>query len=201
MNHQQALNTVEEVLSKQFSGDYFLVSEGARTMDVTRMLVSSHLPRRRLDAGTLGVMGIGLGYALAGQLTHPDKKVVAIMGDSAFGFSAMEIETAARCKLPLIIIIINNNGIYHGLDDIKSVPSDKLPSFTLMPETRYDLLANSVYGQGFLVKDSTQLQSALQKCFNFDGVSIVNVMIDHRPASEGLYWLTREFSPAGQSKL
>ena len=72
----------------------------------------SYYPRHRLDAGTYGTMGVGFGFAIAAAVVHPDKRVVAIEGDSAFGFSAMELEVACRFKLPIVVIIINNNGIY-----------------------------------------------------------------------------------------
>jgi len=79
-------------------------------------VIQNILPRSRLDAGTYGTMGVGLGFAIAAAMVHPDRRVVCVEGDSAFGFSGMELETACRYKLPIIFIIINNNGIYGGLD-------------------------------------------------------------------------------------
>ncbi len=88
------------------------VSEGANTMDIGRTILKNFFPRHRLDAGTYGTMGVGLGFAIAAAVVSPDKKVVAVEGDSAFGFSGMEIEVACRFKLPITVIVINNNGIY-----------------------------------------------------------------------------------------
>jgi len=90
---------------------------------------------------------------LLAQCAYPDKKIVAVVGDSAFGFrwvpfisielmvSAMEVETAVRSKLPLLVYVINNNGIYHGLDAEAYEASNPLPSTVLTPDTRYDLIA------------------------------------------------------------
>ena len=88
------------------------VCEGANTMDIGRTILQNFFPRRRLDAGTYGTMGVGLGFAIAAAAVHPELKVVTVQGDSAFGFSGMEIEVACRFKMPITVIIVNNNGIY-----------------------------------------------------------------------------------------
>src|SRR5206468_13129331 len=95
--------------------DIYVVNEGANTLDFTRNIIDMYEPRKRLDTGTWGVMGIGMGYAVAAAVTS-GKPVVAIEGDSAFGFSGMEIETICRYSLPVVIIVFNNGGIYKGTD-------------------------------------------------------------------------------------
>ncbi|KAM6450161.1 2-hydroxyacyl-CoA lyase 1 isoform 5-T5 [Liasis olivaceus] len=116
MNYYTVFQHVRDLLPK----DCILISEGANTMDIGRTMLPNYLPRHRLDAGTFGTMGVGLGFAIAAATvtkTHnPEQRVVCIEGDSAFGFSGMEVETICRHNLPIIIIIINNNGIYNGLD-------------------------------------------------------------------------------------
>ncbi|KAI0218856.1 hypothetical protein L0F63_003550 [Massospora cicadina] len=187
-------------LPSRARGDYVLVSEGARTMDVTRVLVSSQLPRHRLDAGTLGAMGVGMG-AIAAQLAYPNRRVVGVFGDSAFGFSAMDVETAIRYKFPLVLIIINNGGIYHGLKELAPLEPTNSPSFALSPNTRYELLAKVAPGStnGWGVRSPEELEAALKKALERgSGLSIINVHIDHRPASEGLYWMDNS---ATSSKL
>lgn len=87
--------------------DTYLVSEGANTLDIGRDMIGMQLPRHRLDTGTWGVMGVGLGYAIA-AVVETGKHVVALDGDSAFGFDGMEIETICRYKLPITVVIINN---------------------------------------------------------------------------------------------
>jgi 2-hydroxyacyl-CoA lyase 1 len=87
-------------------------------MDIGRSILSNEESKQRLDAGTFGTMGVGFAFAIAAQALYPKKKVVMVVGDSAFGFSAMELETAARYNMPLKVIIINNNGISRGLEEI-----------------------------------------------------------------------------------
>lgn len=89
-------------------------------MDIGRTMLHNDLPRHRLDAGTFGTMGVGPGFAIAAALHCrdycPGKRVVCVEGDSAFGFSGMEVETMFRYQLPIIILVVNNNGIYGGFD-------------------------------------------------------------------------------------
>jgi 2-hydroxyacyl-CoA lyase 1 len=107
------------------------------------------LPRSRLDAGTFGTMGVGWGFAIAAAIAHPDRRVVMVQGDSAFGFSAMEIETACRMGLGIICVILNNNGIYTGIgtEEFEEARQSaakgegSLPSTLLMPEARYEKIA------------------------------------------------------------
>jgi len=151
MSYQVALTAIKSGLAHE---DIVYVSEGANTMDISRAIFDVQEPRRRIDAGTFATMGVGMGYAIAGilptfyplkrvtaQVANPTKKVVAIVGDSAFGFSAMEIETAVRSDLPLLVFVINNNGIYFGLDASEYSRANPLPSTALSPDTRYDLIA------------------------------------------------------------
>ena len=95
--------------------DAILVNEGANTLDLARGIIDMYQPRKRLDVGTWGVMGIGMGYAIAAAI-ETGKPVLAVEGDSAFGFSGMEVETICRYKLPVCIVIFNNDGIYRGTD-------------------------------------------------------------------------------------
>src|SRR5260370_42172868 len=95
-------------------------------------------PRKRLDTGTWGVMGIGMGYAIGAAVTT-GKPVVAIEGDSAFGFSGMEIETICRYSLPVVPIVFNNGGIYRGGDVNRAGSTD--PSATaFVKNSRYHKL-------------------------------------------------------------
>ena len=111
MNFSSALRAVRNALATQ--PDVYIVNEGANTLDFGRNIIDMDKPRHRLDSGTWGVMGIGMGYAV-GAAAVTGKPVVAIEGDSAFGFSGMEIETICRYELPVTTIIFNNNGVYRG---------------------------------------------------------------------------------------
>ncbi|CAG8600733.1 4348_t:CDS:10 [Ambispora gerdemannii] len=171
-----------EIKKRLPAKDVVFVSEGANTMDIARSIFDVQEPRCRIDAGTFATMGVGMGFAIAAQVHYPNKRVVAIEGDSAFGFSAMEIETAIRAKLPLLIIIINNNGIYKGLDttDYTAIPENRLPSTALLPDVRYELIAESCGGVGFLVKTPEELGYAIDAALAKDLAGkcvVVNVLI------------------------
>ncbi|CAB4392345.1 unnamed protein product [Rhizophagus irregularis] len=177
MSYYRAFYEIKQKLPKE---DVVFVSEGANTMDIARSIFDVQEPRCRLDAGTMATMGVGMGYAIAAKLYYPNKRVVAIVGDSAFGFSAMEIETAIRANIPLLIIIINNNGIYHGLDtkSYNETPTNNLPSTALLPDVRYDLIANAAGGKGYFIKTPQELSNALGEALKDDNECIIiNVMI------------------------
>ena len=116
------IKTVLHALSPPTFGSVVYVSEGANTMDISRSAFPLSHPRQRLDAGTYATMGVGMGYAIAAYAAYnydlapgaQGKKIVCLEGDSAIGFSAMEIETMARYKMPVLIFVMNNSGVYHG---------------------------------------------------------------------------------------
>lgn len=139
-----------------------IVAEGANTMDRARVSFPTDYPRQRLDAGTNATMGVGMGYALAAKVSNPEKTVLVIQGDSAFGFSAMDLETAARNGLALVIVVMNNGGIYHGQNPTSSSLS-QLPSTALTEECRYDLVAEGLGAHGYLVQTLQELQTSFIK--------------------------------------
>ncbi|KAJ2870546.1 hypothetical protein FB639_004607 [Coemansia asiatica] len=167
-------------IKRKLPEDIVLISEGANTMDIARTVYDFQLPRRRLDCATFANMGVGMGFAIAAQLYYPESHVVAIVGDSAFGFSAMELETAVRCHLPLIVIVINNNGIYFGLEkdeyDVLE-KQGKLPATALRPDIRYEMFAEAVGGRGHLVKTPEELASAVEQALEYKGLSLINCLI------------------------
>jgi len=113
MNYAAALGSLKRVIEER--PDAILVNEGANTLDFARSIIDMHQPRKRLDVGTWGVMGVGMGSAIAAAV-ETGKPVLAVEGDSAFGFSGMEIETICRYNLPVCVVVFNNNGIYRGTD-------------------------------------------------------------------------------------
>ena len=113
MDYHGALGVLRTIIKER--PDAILVNEGANTLDLARGVIDMYQPRKRLDVGTWGVMGIGMGYAIAAAI-ETGKPVLAIEGDSAFGFSGMEVETICRYKLPVCVVIFNNDGIYRGTD-------------------------------------------------------------------------------------
>src|SRR5208282_6161961 len=141
--------------------EVYLVNEGANALDITRNVIDMRLPRKRLDSGTWGVMGIGMGYAI-GAAVVSGKPVVAIEGDSAFGFSGMEIETICRYHLPIVTVVFNNGGIYRGDDVNRSGGTDPAPT-VLMKEAHYEKLIEAFGGTGYFVSDPRQLAQALSE--------------------------------------
>ena len=113
MDYHGALGVLRTIIKER--PDAILVNEGANTLDLARGIIDMYQPRKRIDVGTWGIMGIGMGYAIAAAI-ETGKPVLAVEGDSAFGFSGMEVETICRYKLPVCIVIFNNDGIYRGTD-------------------------------------------------------------------------------------
>ncbi|XP_003222229.1 2-hydroxyacyl-CoA lyase 1 [Anolis carolinensis] len=201
MNYYTVFHCIREHLPK----DCLLISEGANTMDIGRTMLPNYYPRLRLDAGTFGTMGVGLGFALAAAMVtkdhNPEQQVVCIEGDSAFGFSGMEVETMCRYNLPIVVIIVNNNGIYSGLDAetwkemLKlGEPSACVPPISLLPNAHYEQIVSAFGGKGYFVQTPEELQAALKKSLAEKHVpSLINVMIDPQSdrKKQDFHWLTR----------
>ena len=161
-----------------FLRDAIIIGEGANTMDIGRTVLDNYEPRQRLDAGTYGTMGIGLGFAIAAAVTHPDQRTVAVQGDAAFGFSGMEVETACRYKLPLTVVVINNNGIGGGIAEL---PKDRPPPPSVyLPEARYEKVMEAFGGRTYYVENPDDLLPAMTEANEGEGPALVHVRIDPR---------------------
>ena len=154
-----------------------ICSEGASTMDIGRTQLNNYGPRQRLDAGSYGTMGVGLGFVIAACVVHPDRPVVHVSGDSAIGFSGMEIETLCRYGMPAKIVVFNNGGIGPGGGDIPNDPMLKMRPNSLIYGARYDLMMEAFGGKGFYVEDPKHLRGALDEAMNFKGPALVNVKL------------------------
>jgi len=177
MNFSSALRVVRDVLADK--RDVHIVNEGANTLDFARNIIDMYEPRKRLDSGTWGVMGVGMGYAIATAVVSGGP-VVAIEGDSAFGFSGMEIETICRYKLPIVILVFNNNGIYRG-----DRPGTSPPSPTgLTPNARYDKLIEAFGGLGYHAEDTSHLAKALETALAAGRPALINCVIDPSAGTE-----------------
>ncbi|XP_072179804.1 2-hydroxyacyl-CoA lyase 1-like [Diadema setosum] len=201
MNYYAAISKVQAIIPK----DSLIVSEGANTMDIGRTILLNHSPRHRLDAGTFGTMGVGMGFGIAAALVAqdhwPGKRVVCLEGDSAFGFSGMEVETICRYKLPILIIVINNNGIAMGMDreiwdliPVEDRPNRLMPT-ALMPDARYDQVMTAFGGVGFRVTTPTELEDALRLSLSKHAHQpvLINVMVSPHAQrkQQDFDWLTR----------
>ncbi|MBV8178748.1 MAG: oxalyl-CoA decarboxylase [Mycobacterium sp.] len=171
MRFHNALRAVRDVL-QQYPETY-VVNEGANALDTARNVIDMQLPRHRLDSGTWGVMGIGMGYAIAAAV-ETGKPVVAIEGDSAFGFSGMEFETICRYRLPVIVVILNNGGVYRGDEASGTEPAPTV----LSPHARHELIAEAFGGKGYHVTTASELQSALADALASNGPAIVDCELD-----------------------
>ncbi|KAL5129151.1 2-hydroxyacyl-CoA lyase [Glycine soja] len=165
-----------------------VVSEGANTMDVGRSVLVQTEPRTRLDAGTWGTMGVGLGYCIAAAVASPERLVVAVEGDSGFGFSAMEVETLVRYQLPVVVIVFNNGGVYGGdrrrPEEIDGPHKDDPAPTDFVPNAGYHALIEAFGGKGYLVGTPDELKSALSESFSARKPAVVNVVIDPYAGSE-----------------
>lgn len=220
MSYAKAFSTIESTLHRLLPPDeagIVYISEGANTMDISRSIFPVSYPRLRLDAGTHATMGVGMGYAIAaheayngtaGEATsgpqgsqRKGKKIVALEGDSAFGFSAMEVETMSRYGMDILIFIMNNSGVYHGDSDTAdewlkmqeltlqqstgafrpaegNTQKSGLRSTSLGFEVSYEKIAEACGGSGYLVRTPEELARATEAGFNDSKVCIVNVIIE-----------------------
>lgn len=172
MRFYNALGAIRAVL--QDNPDVYVVNEGANALDLARNVIDMELPRHRLDTGTWGVMGIGMGYAIAAAV-ETGRPVVAIEGDSAFGFSGMEIETICRYRLPVTVVILNNGGVYRG--DESAAGSDPAPT-VLNSGARHELLAEAFGGKGYHVTTPTELRAALSEALASKAPTLIDCRLD-----------------------
>lgn len=156
--------------------DVYIVNEGANTLDNTRNIINMYHPRLRLDTGTWGVMGIGMGYSIGAAVTS-GKQVLAIEGDSAFGFSGMDIETICRYKLPVTVIVFNNDGIYRGDGVNQGGGADPSPT-SLTSGARYDRMIEAFGGMAFNATKTVELEEALCAALASKRPTLVNCVID-----------------------
>ncbi|EKU80928.1 oxalyl-CoA decarboxylase [Massilia timonae] len=180
MNFHTALRAIRDVLKQH--PDINLVNEGANTLDYARSIVDQYQPRKRFDSGTWGIMGIGMGYAI-GAAVVSGKPVVAIEGDSAFGFSGMELETICRYELPVTTIIFNNNGVYRGTDVNPTGGKDVAPT-VFVKNARYDKMIEAFGGIGYHATTPEELTRALSEAIAAGKPALINAVIDETAGTE-----------------
>ena len=154
-----------------------LCSEGAGTMDIGGTMMPLENPRSYMNAGSYGTMGVGLGLVVAACVVHPDRPVVHVSGDSAIGFSGMEMETLCRYGMPAKIVVLNNGGIGPGMPEIPKNPMLNMRPNTLIYGARYDRMMDAFGGKGFYVEDPKDVRGALDEAMNFPGPALVNVKL------------------------
>jgi oxalyl-CoA decarboxylase len=180
MDFHGALGALRTVIKER--PDAILVNEGANTLDLARGVIDMYKPRKRLDVGTWGVMGIGMGFAIAAAI-ETGKPVLAVEGDSAFGFSGMEVETICRYGLPVCIVVFNNDGIYRGTDVNAGGGAD--PATTVFVKgSRYDKVIEAFGGVGINVTTPDELKRAVDAAMDSGKPTLINAAIDPAAGSE-----------------
>ena len=180
MNFHNALGALKKIIKER--PDAILVNEGANTLDFARSIIDMYQPRKRLDVGTWGVMGIGMGYAIAAAI-ETGKPVLAVEGDSAFGFSGMEVETICRYNLPVCVVVFNNNGIYRGTDVNPSGGKD-VATTVFVKNARYDKMMEAFGGVGVNVTTPDELTRAVNAAMDSGKPTLVNAVIDEKAGTE-----------------
>ena len=179
MDYHGALGVLRTIVKER--PDAILVNEGANTLDLARGIIDVYQPRKRIDVGTWGIMGIGMGYCIAAAI-ETGKPVLAIEGDSAFGFSGMEVETICRYKLPVCIVIFNNDGIYRGTD-VNNVSSDPAPT-VFVKGSRYDKMMEAFGGVGVNATSPDELKRAVNAAMDSGKPTLINAVLDPAAGSE-----------------
>ena len=219
------IKTTLHALSSPSDGGIVYVSEGANTMDISRSIFPVSYPRLRLDAGTYATMGIGLGYAIAAHAAYnfnggeghagPSgrKKIICLEGDSAFGFSAMEVETMARYGMDVLIFVVNNGGVYHGDSDdadawlrlqqntVEGKQGAGLRSTSLGYEVEYEKIAHMCGGEGWAVRTEKELEEATRQGFESKKVCIVNIIIESGKGNKLEFGWQASGKKGGEAKL
>jgi oxalyl-CoA decarboxylase len=180
MDFHGALGALRTIIKER--PDAIFVNEGANTLDLARGVIDMYQPRKRLDVGTWGVMGIGMGFAV-GAAVETGKPVLAVEGDSAFGFSGMEVETICRYGLPVCVVVFNNNGIYRGTNVNPTGGSD--PATTVfVKDARYDKMIEAFGGVGVHVTTPDELSRAVNQAMDSGKPTLINAAIDPAAGTE-----------------
>ena len=180
MDFHGALGALRTVIKNR--PDAILVNEGANTLDLARGIIDMYQPRKRLDVGTWGIMGIGMGFAVAAAV-ETGKPVLAVEGDSAFGFSGMEVETICRYNLPVCIVVFNNNGIYRGTD-VNPTGSSDVATTVFVRNARYDKMMEAFGGVGVNATTPDELFRAVNEAMDSGRPTLINAVIDPAAGTE-----------------
>ena len=173
MNHWSALSAAKKVM--EANPDVILVNEGANTLDDTRDTIDMAMPRHRIDCATWAIMGMGMGSAI-GAAVATGKSVVAIEGDSAFGFSGMDFSTICRYKLPVTVCVFNNGGIYNGIGVPLDKTTDPAPT-TLDVHARYDRLGDAFGAKTYYVTTPAEYEAALAEAIASKAPALIDVQL------------------------
>jgi acetolactate synthase I/II/III large subunit len=164
-------------LGQVLDRDAIVIGDGGDFVSYAGRVIDSYEPGCWLDPGPFGCLGTGPGYALAAKLAHPERQVVLLLGDGAFGFAGMEFDTLARHGVN-VVAVMGNNGIWA----LEKHPMEFLYGYSvaaeLRPETRYDEVVEALGGYGELVSQAQDVQPAIERAFSSGKPALVNVLTD-----------------------
>ena len=180
MDYHGALGALRNIIKER--PEVVLVNEGANTLDFARSIIDMYEPRKRIDVGTWGVMGIGMGSAIAAAV-ETGLPILAIEGDSAFGFSGMEVETICRYHLPICVVVFNNGGIYRG-SEVNPTGGSDAATTVFVKGARYDKMMEAFGGNGLSADSPDQLKKVVEDALNSGRPTLVNAVIDGNAGTE-----------------
>jgi len=180
MDFHGALGVLKGIMAER--QDVVLVNEGANTLDFARSIIDMYKPRKRLDVGTWGVMGIGMGQAVAAAV-ETGCPVLCVEGDSAFGFSGMEVETICRYNLPVCVVVFNNGGIYRGTD-VNPTGGTDVATTVFVKDARYDKMMEAFGGIGITATSPDELRRAVNQAIDSGKPTLINAVIDPKAGTE-----------------
>ena len=166
---------VHKTLQSFLRADDYLVFDGGDFCHFARAYLPALTPRSWLYVSTLGMLGTALPTALAAKLAHPERRVVMLTGDGAFGFNGMEFDTAVRHKLAITAIL--GNDAAWGIDRQIQLGVYGRPVATDLLPTRYDEVVQAMGGHGELVRDPAELPAAIERAFATDLPSLINIQV------------------------
>ena len=165
-------------LARVVTPDTIVVGDGGDVVGCASKVIPLHRPGQWLDPGPFGCLGVGPSFAIAAKLLFPERRVLLIAGDGAFGLNGMELETAVRFRTPLTCVVGNDGGWGQIRNPQRSFFGEARAVATSLPTTRYDLMAEALGGRGALVREPRELAPALERALGSDEVWCLNVLLD-----------------------
>jgi acetolactate synthase-1/2/3 large subunit len=162
--------------------DAVVTIDGGEILDFARNIIPTYTPGGRMNPGVTGLLGIGIPYAIGAKLAHPQRQVLCVCGDGAFGLNGMELDTAARHGAAIVVVVSNNAcwGVCAGVQ--RGVYGDECTIGTMLACTRYDLVAQAMDCYGETVEEPDQIRPALERAFNSGRPALLNVITDQNTA-------------------
>ncbi|MGA2402070.1 MAG: thiamine pyrophosphate-binding protein [Syntrophobacteraceae bacterium] len=165
-------------IAKFINRDAVVCIDGGEILDFARTVIPSYAPASRFNPGVTGLLGIGIPYAVGAKLAHPDRQVLCLCGDGAFGLNGMELDTAARHGLPIVVVVSNNSCWGVCVNIQRGTYGDECTFGTQLSCTRYDLIAQGMDCYGETVEEPDQIRPALERAFKAQRPALLNVITD-----------------------